>query len=118
MADDFSPEELLEKYPAEVRAIANELRKLVKSVAPEVSERAYAGWKLIKYEDVCYVSPHNRWVRLGFMSGEQIADPKGLLQTGQSKSHRFVKLDRAADVHHPDLKALVEAAFEAAKQNR
>lgn len=118
MANDLSPEELLSKYPSEVRAVANELRKLVKSVAPEVSERAYAGWKLIKYEDVCYVSPHNRWVRLGFMSGDRIDDPSGLLETGQSKSHRFVKLEKAAQVHHPDLRALIQSAFEVAKQER
>ncbi|MFN2524770.1 MAG: DUF1801 domain-containing protein [Actinomycetota bacterium] len=116
--EDFSPEELLAKYPSEIQAIANELRKLVKTVAPEVSERAYAGWKLIKYEDICYVSPHNRWVRLGFMSGDRIPDPAGLLQTGQSKEHRFVKLEKATEVHHPDLKTLIQAAFEAAKQQR
>lgn len=115
---DFSPEELLAKFPSEIRSIANELRRLVRSVAPTVPERAYAGWKLIKYEDVCYVSPHNKWVRLGFMNAERIPDPAGLLQTGQSKDHRFVKLEKTADVHHPDLKVLVQSAFETAKQSR
>jgi hypothetical protein len=56
--------------------------------------------------------PHD--VRLYLMQGPQLPDPKGLLK-GSGKQARFVSLETAAKLAHPDVKALIAAAIGLAK---
>jgi hypothetical protein len=52
-------------------------------------------------------------VRLYLMNGPQLPDPKKLLQ-GSGKQVRFVPLESAARLAHPDIEALVTAAIDRA----
>jgi hypothetical protein len=53
-------------------------------------------------------------VRLYFMHGPQLPDPKRLL-LGSGKQARFIRLERARQLAHPDVEALIVAAIARAK---
>ena len=44
-----TPEQFLAIFPAEVQALANKLRSLIKRTVPNVIEAVYPGWRLIGY---------------------------------------------------------------------
>jgi len=50
-------------------------------------------------------------VRMYFMHGPQLPDPKGLL-LGKGSQVRFVQVEAASQVAHPDVKALIAAAVD------
>jgi hypothetical protein len=50
-------------------------------------------------------------VRLYLMHGPQLPDPKGLL-LGSGKQARFVQLETARRLAHPDVKALIAATVD------
>jgi hypothetical protein len=52
-------------------------------------------------------------VRMYFMHGPRLPDPKGLLQ-GSAKQVRYVQLESASELAHADVKALIAAAVELA----
>jgi len=52
-------------------------------------------------------------VRLYFMHGPQLADPKRLL-LGSGRQTRFVQVEAASELAHPDVKALIAAASDLA----
>jgi hypothetical protein len=96
-----TPEELLEQHDPEVRALANRLRTLVRTVMPEATEQAYAGWKLIGYRHAgayfCFVAPKRDVVQLGFEYGVDLDDPSGLLR-GRGSQVRHVEVRVAEDI--------------------
>ena len=53
-------------------------------------------------------------VRLYLNPGPQLPDPKKLLE-GAGKQARFVRLEEASDLAHPDIKALIDAAIDQAE---
>jgi len=53
-------------------------------------------------------------VRLYFMNGPQLPDPKKLL-LGSGKQTRFVRVESARQLAHPDVEALIAAAIDRAK---
>src|SRR5262245_47891915 len=53
-------------------------------------------------------------VRLYLMNGPQLPDPKGLL-LGSGKQARFVPVDAAGRLAHPDVEALMAAAIDQAR---
>jgi hypothetical protein len=53
-------------------------------------------------------------VRLYLMNGPQLPDPKGLL-LGSGKQTRFVRVEAASQLAHPDVEALIAAAIDRAK---
>lgn len=53
-------------------------------------------------------------VRLYFMHGPQLPDPKKLL-LGSGKQTRFIHVEAASQLAHPDVKALIAAAIDRAK---
>jgi len=53
-------------------------------------------------------------VSLYFNEGKQLPDPKGLL-LGSGRQTRFIPLEAASRLAHPDVKALIAAAVELAK---
>jgi hypothetical protein len=112
-------EELLAGYSAEVRAVAEAARGLVREVLPGATEQVDMPARLIGYgtgprmrDLVCTIMPQRGWVNLGFYRGTALPDPAGLL-TGTGKVHRHVKLRTPADVADPALRALLEAAVAA-----
>lgn len=50
-------------------------------------------------------------VSLYFMNGPQLPDPKGLL-LGSGKQVRYIRVEAARQLAHPDLEALIAAAID------
>ena len=53
-------------------------------------------------------------VSLYFSQGPQLPDPKGLLR-GSGKQTRFIQVEAASQLTHPDVEALIEATVEQAR---
>jgi hypothetical protein len=131
--DRPTPEQFLAAFPPDIRALADQLRQLVKDTIPSTSEAVYPGWKLIGYRQqdgrrnpdarrgsryFCFVAPFADRVMLGFEYGVLMADEAGLLE-GDGKQVRYVTLRAADDVRPRELSALIaEAAMVAATRTR
>ncbi|HEX2202656.1 MAG TPA: DUF1801 domain-containing protein, partial [Longimicrobium sp.] len=102
-------------FPPEVRALADEARRLVKDAVPSVEERAYPGWKGIGYRDaqagyVCGVFPQPGAVRLLFEHGHALPDPDGLLE-GDGRQVRWVVLRPGEPLPADGVRRLIDAAL-------
>jgi len=114
---------------AELRSYINRFdpkdQKLIRSVQAAVRKRFPTANELVydytKFIVISY-SPTDRGidsivsialladgVRLYFMHGPQLPDPKRLL-LGSGKQVRFVRVEAASQLAHPDVKALIAAA--------
>jgi hypothetical protein len=115
MLDGKSAKEWVDLYvdakPAELRDVAEKLRKLVKKTVKGTKESVNP-WKIPTFESngpMCFFMVGKYHVTFGFMRGTSLPDPAGLLE-GTGKNLRHVKLRSAADVTKPALKKLIEAA--------
>lgn len=110
-----TPEDILAPFPSEVRALADEARRLVKDAVPSAGERAYPGWKGIGYTDAqagyfCGVFPQAGAVRLLFEHGHALPDPGGLLEGG-GRRVRWVVLRPGAPLPAEGIRGLIDAAL-------
>ena len=122
-------EEFYQDAPADLLEIVMELRSLIFSVCPEVTE--IIQWKGLSYyvdsrggpvsANVCQIfaaygpaeknrplgmQPH---VQLAFIQGAFLPDPDGLLE-GKTKAKRFTRIFSFESAPWPALKALLEAS--------
>jgi hypothetical protein len=109
-------EPVLEKMSPEVRVLAQQLRALIKEVMPQATEKAYLGWGTIAYaaggkmrDLVVALAPQRTYVNLEFGDGVDLPDPAHRLE-GTGKRLRHVKIRGDEDVHHPDVRVLLETA--------
>jgi hypothetical protein len=115
-------DELFSSYDPTVQNLARQARALIFNVAPEISEHVYPAMKVVRYGLdgnkmaglAFFLGPAKEWVTLGFMHGTALPDPKGWLE-GTGKNLRHVKLEKAADVKEPALRALLKAELSEAK---
>jgi hypothetical protein len=107
--DSLPPEALLEGYPPPIRALAEELRRLVRLAAPDATERVRAGWRLIGYDVplarrsayFAFVAPEPEHVHIGFEQGVLMGDPDGVLRgRGITRQVRWLTF-RPGDVVDP-----------------
>jgi hypothetical protein len=112
-------DELLSRYPDEVRETAAAARTLLKAALPDIEESADEAAKLIGYSYgpgyrglLCTLILSKTGVKLGIFRGSELPDPKHLM-AGEGKVHRHVQLRSAADLEQPGLKALLKAALQA-----
>ena len=73
---------------------------------PEVSRR-----------NICYIAPHNSYVRLGFFNGATMPDPDNLLE-GTGKKLRHIKVYEITDANRQVLTTYVRASAEHAIVDR
>ena len=119
---------------AEVRSFINRFdpkdQKLFRSVRAAVRKRFPTANELAydyNHSVVIAYSPSDRGIEsivsialradgtyLYFMNGPQLPDPKGLLR-GSGKQTRFVQVEAASQLAHPDVEALIAAATDRAK---
>jgi hypothetical protein len=59
------------------------------------------------------IAVYSKWVNLYFFEGGALPDPEGLLQ-GTGTTVRHIRLDSAADLDRPAVKALIAAALKCA----
>jgi hypothetical protein len=107
-------ETFLERTRPDLRDIVFELRNLIAFVAPRATEAIL--WKGINYYDkerggpvsagICQIIIMEDHVRLGFIHGSFLPDPKSLLEGGR-KAKRFVRLNSYDAAPWEDLKELI-----------
>ncbi len=112
--DRFDP-----KHQKFVRSIRAALRKRF----PTANEVAYdySSFFVISYspteqgiDAILSIAARADRVDLYFSQGPQLPDPKKLLR-GSGKQVRFIQLESARQLAHPDVKALIAAAIEHAR---
>ena len=108
-------QEFLSNYPEEIRTIVEELRKMARSAMPGAHEFLY--YDAINYSvsdsplgRICYISPMEKYVTIGFLFGARLDDQRHLLE-GSGKRARHVKIRTLEEGKNPVLKELVKAAW-------
>jgi hypothetical protein len=110
-------ETLLQFTPPELRDIVFEIRNMIVSIAPAALERTHHH-RLTYYDPgrggpvsagICQIGLHSDHIRLIFVHGSFLPDPKNLLQ-GPEKYMRFIKLFSYDESPWEDLKALIFAS--------
>ena len=110
-------EKVFERVRPDQLDIVLELRNIIVSVAPDAAETAH--WKGLCYyhqdrggpvsAGICQIGVQPDHVRLGFIHGAFLPDPKGLLE-GDRKYKRFVRLTSYEGAPWDDLKDLIAAS--------
>ena len=129
MATDRSlpPELLLDGYPPPIRDLAESLRAVVRSGAPDAIERVRAGWRLVGYDlpvgrrtaYFAFVAPEPAHVHPGFEHGVLLDDPEGvLLGRGITKRVRWFTFGPGDSVDPALLVRFVRAAAAVARLSR
>jgi hypothetical protein len=115
MLEGKSAKEWIDLYvdtkPAELRDVAEKLRKLMKKTVTSAKESVNS-WKIPTYEcngPMCFFMVGKYHVTLGFLRGTSLPDPAGLLE-GTGKNLRHVKLRTAEDLQEPAVRKLIAAA--------
>jgi len=109
----------LQRTPAGLRDIVFELRSLIASVAPSAAEDIHR-YGFTYYDaqrggpvsaGICQIGLFRDHIRLGFVHGAFLPDPKGLLETeGGRLAKRFVKLYSYDQAPWGDLRDLIVAS--------
>jgi hypothetical protein len=115
MLEGKSAKEWIDLYvdtkPAELRDVAERLRKLMKKTVKSAKESVNS-WKIPTYESngpMCFFMVGKYHVTFGFLRGTSLPDPAGPLE-GAGKNVRHVTLRTAEDLKEPALRKLIEAA--------
>ncbi len=108
-------EEFLSGYPDQIRKITEEVRHMARRAMPRAHEFLY--YDAVNYalsdsplERICYISPAQNQVTLGFLFGAHLDDQHHLLQ-GIGKRARHIKIRTLEEAKNPTLKELVKAAW-------
>ena len=113
----------IDNFEPKIQKLFRSIRSAVRTRFPTANELAY------EYPDsvVISYSPSDRGidgivaisvrvdeVRLYFGQGVQLPDPKNLL-LGSGKQTRFIQLEAASQLAHPDVESLIVAAIDKAR---
>jgi hypothetical protein len=110
-------EAFLQHTPAPLQEIVLELRNLIASVSSDAVEVIRWGGLSYFHEGrggivsagICQIGIHEDNVRLAFVHGAFIPDPRHLLE-GKQKAKRFVRIDTYESAPWEYLKELIEAS--------
>lgn len=110
-------EAFLRGVPAELQDIVLELRSLIAAVAPDALEIIRWGGLSYLHEGrggpisagICQISVHGDHVRLAFIHGRFLAEPRGLFE-GRRQYKRYIRLVSYEDAPWDYLKELIERA--------
>jgi hypothetical protein len=110
-------ERFLEGLPAAVSDIVVALRLVVRGIIPQAEESVV--WGSLSYHrpdvggrvkgGVCLIVVRKGQVRLDFIHGVRLPDPRGLLR-GSLVAKRFVPITTREDALHPEIADLIRAA--------
>lgn len=105
----------LQRIPADLQDIVLEIRNIIVAVAPDAVE--VVRWGGISYfhegrggvvsAGICQIGLHNDFIRLDFIHGIFLSDPKHLL-AGNQKVKRFVKLKSFDEAPWEGIRQLIE----------
>ena len=114
---------LIEKFDAKDQKLIRSVRSAVRKRLPSANELVYDynTFFVISYssterpaEAIVASAARPDGVRLYLMKGPQLPDPKKLL-LGSGKQTRFIRLEAARQLAHPDIEALIAAAIDQAR---
>jgi hypothetical protein len=97
--DELPVDVFLDGYSPPMREIAERLRSIVHSAAPEATERVRIGWRLVAFDlpfkhsgaFFAWVGPEAKHVHIGFPKGVLMDDPTGVLRgAGITKYARWL----------------------------
>lgn len=108
-------ESFLKYTPAPLQDIVLELRNIIAEAAPDAVEIVRWGGLSYFHEGrggvvsagICQIGIHEGYIRLDFIHGAFLSDPKSLLE-GNQKAKRFVKIKSYEEAPWEDLKELIE----------
>lgn len=94
----LTPKTFLKGYPPNIRAIAEQLRVLVRQAVPDAYEEVKLGWRLIGYRVsagkgsayICFIAPSQNAVELGFEYGALLDDPHQIINKKLKQVHSIV----------------------------
>jgi hypothetical protein len=108
-------EEFLSNFPDQIQMITKEVRRMARRAMPLAHEFLY--YDAVNYslsdsplERICYISPAQTQVTLGFLFGAHLDDERHLLR-GIGKRARHIKIRTLEEAKNPALKELVKAAW-------
>jgi hypothetical protein len=109
------PKSILDDHTIEVRAIAEELSRLIRETLPEAIESGHPTWHSIGYRHpkagyVCGIFPHKDSVDLVFEFGILLPDPHKVLQ-GNAKQTRYIPITNIDEINIEAITQLIEAAL-------
>jgi hypothetical protein len=113
---------LIEKFDARNQRLIRSVRSAVRKRFPTANELVYDyGHSLVigyspteaGIESIVSTSARADGVSLYFAHGPQLPDPKKLLM-GSAKQVRFIPVESASRLKHPDVEALIAAAIDKA----
>jgi hypothetical protein len=97
-------ESFLKFTPMHLQEIVLELRNIIASVAPDATE--VVRWGGLSYfhvsAGICQIEIHKVHVRLAFIHGAFLPDPRKLLR-GTQKAKRFIEIDLLCCKHKNDV---------------
>jgi len=91
------------RFPGAVELVYDKKNSLVIGFCPD--ERAS--------NVINSIAVYRKWINLYFFEGDVLPDPEGLLQ-GAGAMVRYIRLESAADLDRPAVKALMAAALKCA----
>jgi len=110
-------ERFLAHKPEPLKEIVFELRNLIAEIAPHATEKIQ--WKGLSYFDaarggtvkggICQIEVHDDHVRLSFVHGAFLDDPRGLLG-GERLSKRYIRLESYESAPWEQLEELIRIA--------
>ncbi len=113
----------IERFDPKERKLIRSVRAAIRKRLPTANELVYDyGFSLVMsysptdrgIDSIVSFSARTTGFALYFHRGPQLPDPKRLL-LGAGRQTRFIQLDAASQVAHPDVKSLIAAALDQAK---
>lgn len=96
--------------------IVGELRELVTSTIPKAEESIKWGQPVYELNGpFCFIKAFRNQVNFGFWRGDQVADPKKLLEKSVDRM-RHVKLTDIAQIQKPQFRELLKSAVKLNKE--
>lgn len=112
--DRFDPKD--QKLIRSVRAALRKRLPTANELAYDYNDSIVIGYSPTDHgiDGIVAISARATGVALYFNQGPQLPDPKKLLQ-GSGKQTRFVRVDAASELAHPDVEAMIAAAIDQSK---
>jgi hypothetical protein len=113
----------IEKFDPEHQRLIRSVRSAVRKRLPAANEFVYDynTFFVIAYsptdrptDGIVSIAARADGVQLYFIQGPQLPDPKKLLM-GSGKQTRFIRVEAASQLAHPDVEALIAATIELAR---
>ena len=117
MPADKQIDEFLSQYDEQVFINAHKLRNILFANLPGITEQIDIKARMIGYcygqkyaELICVIIPSRKGLKLGFNRGNELPDPKGLLE-GKAKISRYIEIRSDEQIKSPALVELLVSAL-------